>query len=295
MTRAKTQSELALGTWAFGGNAGFWTDQERSASIRTLHLAVRSGVRSYDTAYAYQKGRAEQMLGQQLKRFPLRREDLFLSTKTTGRDNLRESLGRLCTDYVDIWYLHWPSSRRDVRSLIDGMKRHPEAKKIGICNVTVPYLEKMDLPIDAVQIPCSLLWTRGMDEMVAWCRSRRIFLSGYSPVGLGTLSGRHDSPPPDSRADLYCYRSPKEFGALLSALREIAKAKGCSMSQVAVSWARSAGFDQVVLGSRTKEQLREDLASPPLTDGEWATLKEKADALSASAPAEMDNVFGHRW
>ncbi len=291
------QSDLALGSWAFAGNAGFWVDQERGDSLKTIHLAIRSNIRAFDTAYAYQNGRAEQMIGQQIKRFPLQRKELFLSTKTMGRDNLQDSLKRLLTSYVDVWYLHWPSSRKDIRPLLEKMATHKEAKMIGICNVTPQYLEPLisSFPLKAVQIHCSLLWTRGMREMVSFCKERNIFLSGYSPVGMGLLGGRHLTAPSDARKTIYCYDHPKEFQTLLEGIRERALAHQCTMSQVAIAWARSQGFDQIVLGARTKEQLAEDLVPLTLAREELAMLSELGDKLSALAPRWQDTVFAHRW
>ncbi len=291
------KTELALGTWAFAGNAGFWGDQQRSDSLKTLHLAIRSGIRAFDTAYAYQNGRAEQMLGQQLKRFPLDRKTLFISTKTMGRDNLRESLSRLLTGYVDIWYLHWPSSKHDVKQTLERMGTHPEAKAIGICNVTPFYLESLlrEVPVKAVQVHCSLLWTRNLREMVSFCEERGIFLSGYSPTGMGLLGGRHDNPPDDTRGTLYCYQHPLQFQALLAGIREVSRIHHCSMSQVALSWAMAQGFDQVVLGARSKEQLAQDLEPVSLSGDERAMLTTLGDNLSALAPAWQDTVFAHRW
>ncbi|MDD7202165.1 MAG: aldo/keto reductase [Sphaerochaetaceae bacterium] len=291
------KTELALGTWAFAGNAGFWSDQKRSDSLKTLHLAIRSGIRAFDTAYAYQNGRAEQMLGQQLKRFPLDRNTLFISTKTMGRDNLRESLSRLLTDYVDIWYLHWPSSKRDVRQTLERMGTHPEAKTIGICNVTPSYLESLlkDVPVKAVQVHCSLLWTRNLRDMVSFCREHGIFLSGYSPIGMGLLGGRHDNPPDDTRGTLYCYQYPLQFHELLAGIREISLKHQCSMSQVALSWAMAQGFDQIVLGARAKEQLAQDSEPVSLSEDERAMLTTLGDDLSSRAPAWQDTVFAHRW
>lgn len=290
-------SELALGTWAFAGNAGFWTDQQRGDSLKTLHLAIRSGITSFDTAYAYQNGRAEQLLGQQLKRFSLKRETLRISTKTMGRDNLRESLRRLITGYVDIWYLHWPSSKREMGPVLRMMAGHREAKAIGICNATPSLLNELlkEAPIRAVQVPCNLLWIRNMAELRELCKEKGIFLSGYSPAGMGVLSGRHDTAPDDTRGSLYCYRHPDELKALLSALRDIATAHGCSMSQVALAWARGQGFDEIVTGARTKAQLSENLLPLSLTRAEIGYLTKRGERLNSCAPPEQDNLFGHRW
>lgn len=293
---AATPSKLALGTWAFAGNAGFWTDQERGDSLKTIHAAVRGGVTAFDTAYAYGNGAAEAMLGQQLKRLGVERGRLTLSTKTTGRDNLAATLRRMLTPYLDVWYLHWPSSRRDVRPILERMAGHPEVRTVGICNATPRYLETLDgTPVRALQAPCSLLWTRNLRETVAYAQEHRWFLSGYSPTGMGVLSGTHDGPPDDARKELYCYRHPAELQALLAAMRAMAAAHGASMSRIALAWARAQGFDQIVLGARTRAQLEDDLAPLVLETDERTELTVLADRLSAKAPAWQDNIFGHRW
>lgn len=291
-------SRLALGCWAYGGGFGFWEDQERGDSLKTLHLAIRSGITEYDTAASYGNGRGEQILGQQLKRFSLPRESLFLSTKTMGNDSLETSLRRLCTDSIDLWYLHWPNSRKDCHTILEKMAKEPKAKAIGICNVTVPYLRNLeDLPISWVQVPCNLIWTRGMKELIHYAKEKGIRLSGYSPMGMGVLSGRHDTPPNDSRKELYCYRHMKEFNALLSALDEMATAHDSTPGVVALAWAFSQGFDQIVLGARKKEQLQEDLKATTilLTADESEELDDLSCSLQECADKEQDNLFSHRW
>jgi myo-inositol catabolism protein IolS len=291
-------TELALGTWAFAGNFGFWSDQERSDSLKTLHYAIRNGITSFDTAASYGNGKAEQMLGQQLKRFPLKRSDLFIATKTMGNDSLETSLHRLCMEYVDLWYLHWPSHSKDCKQILSQMASEKKAKDIGICNADVPFLKTLrDLPIRYVQIPCSLLWVRGMEEMKAYCKERSIKLVGYSPTGMGILSGTHDDPPEDSRATLYCYQHKTELSSLLDTLKEIARNHQTIPSVIALSWALSQGFDQIILGARKKGQLEEDLNAKDirLNDGEQTELNSMANRLSACADPKQDNLFGHRW
>jgi len=291
-------TRLALGTWAFGGNFGFWADQKRKDSLKTIHQAVRSGVLEFDTASAYANGQSEQLLGQQLKRFPLERSSLFISTKTMSLQDVKKALHRLCMTYVDLLYLHWPNSKKDCHPILDGMRKVEGIRNIGICNVNQAYLQTLeDIPLSYIQIPCTLLWTRGLKELKEYCKGKGIKLSGYSPVGMGILSGRHNTPPKDSRSTLYCYKAPKELQALLAYLQELSLTKKCSQSQIAIAWALAQGFDQLVIGARTKEQLLQDLQSDKiiLHESELMQLDMLSETLQKTAPSEQDNLFGHRW
>ncbi|HKM06760.1 MAG TPA: aldo/keto reductase, partial [Sphaerochaeta sp.] len=109
--------ELGLGCWQFGPSFGFWNGQDQSDSVRVLHKALRDNIRHFDTAASYGNGRSEQLLGHQLKRFSktIGREELTIATKimpkspSLVRKDVIKSLSRLCTPYIDILYLHWPS------------------------------------------------------------------------------------------------------------------------------------------------------------------------------------------
>lgn len=289
-------TELALGTWEFGGGFGFWEDQDRAASIKTVHDAVRSGIRAFDAAPSYGAGRSEQLLGQQLKRFPLKREELWIASKTTNGRHLEATLSRLCTTYLDLWYLHYPIQGQ--REILETMAQQSNVRAIGVSNMPLSQLEELsDLPIRWVQVPCNLLWNRDIPQLKAYCAAHGMLLSGYSPLALGTLSGNHDQMPRDGRDRLYCYQHPDAFHALTDTLRTIAQEKGASPSQVAIAWSLAQGFDQLVLGARTKAQLDADLAASILSllPSEMARLDEASRAICSCIPSDQENFFNHRW
>ncbi|MFA6892173.1 MAG: aldo/keto reductase [Sphaerochaetaceae bacterium] len=288
--------EIALGTWEFGGGFGFWENQNRSDSLKTLHFAIRRGITSFDTAPTYGSGKSEQMLGQQLKRFPLQREKLCIASKTTNGKHLEQSLSRLCTSYLDVWYLHYPA--KEQHEILERMAGRKEVKAVGVSNMPLALLQTLkDLPLRWVQVPCNLLWNKETEALKQYCGKHEIRISGYSPLAFGLLSGTHDDPPGDGRRNLYCYRHPEEFRALTALLRDIAKIHGTSPSQIAIAWSLRQGFDQIILGARTKTQLAEDLCALNLTlsPHEMELLEKASQAICSFIPEGQDNLFGHRW
>lgn len=305
------KSEIALGCWQFGGSFGFWENQERSDSLQVLHAALRSNIRHFDTAATYANGKSEQILGQQIKRFShtIGREELTITSKIMPkgpalvRKDVQKSLDRLCLSYLDILYLHWPSSSVALKPILDAMaelKAGGLVKALGLSNFPLPLLASLsDYPISYVQMPCSLLWTKGLDAMRTYCTSKEIGLVGYSPLGLGLLNGSHLHAPDDGRANIYVFKdaSYPAYCDLYAILHKCSEAHHLTVAQTALAWARGQGFGTLLIGARNKGQLLENLSASDvdLSEGELAELDEGARLLAMTAPPGQDNLFGHRW
>lgn len=309
------QAELGLGCWAFGG--GYWLNQQRSDSVKSIHAAVRLGIRHFDTAQGYGKGLSEQIMGQQLRRFRrvAEREDLTIATKLylprTPSDiagSVAVSLRRLCTPYIDILYIHWPDSSKDCRPYLEEMEKLRQTglvRRVGVANFTLPLLEQAAEAADIgwCQLPVSLLWRRSLDTLGPFCRSRNIRMAGYSPLGLGLLSGRYHSPedldPSDKRRQLFpflnLYRA--SFHNLLDTLAAEASAYGTDVPTLALAWALSREVAVILTGSRSKEQLISNSRARGIAIGKETLLRLEAVSgeIEALLPSEANNPFFHRW
>ena len=110
-TTAKV-SRISFGCWEMGGTNWEFTGDE--VNTRAIHTALDRGITSFDTAEAYGDGHSEEVLGRALEG---KRRDCFVATKAAPKNlraldlrrSLTASLKRLRTDYVDLYYIHWPN------------------------------------------------------------------------------------------------------------------------------------------------------------------------------------------
>ena len=180
-------SGFVFGTWQCAPSDGFWCNQDPLESERLLGQAVRMGIRSFDTAQSYGKGRAEQLLGKVLSRFPnegFRVDTKIMPTTKDPLDLVRLSLSRLRVQRLNRLYLHWPRTGFNAAMFIEGMAKCKDiglVEKVGICNAPLDYLGNLcrelaerSVALDCLQVPVSLLWTRDLDHTLAFCHDHGI-------------------------------------------------------------------------------------------------------------------------
>jgi aryl-alcohol dehydrogenase-like predicted oxidoreductase len=200
--------EVHLGTMNFGRR----TTAEESRAI--LERAAALGIRHIDTANAYVDGASERIVGEFAKG---RRAELTIATKCGfGRvegkpeglspkrihDAVDESLSRLGTDYIDLYYLHVPDHDTPIEETLDAVAGLLEAKKIrswGVSNyaawqilemIHIADAKKMPRPAMAQQLYNVLL--RQLDvEYFAFARRYKLHTTVYNPLAGGLLSGKH--------------------------------------------------------------------------------------------------------
>jgi aryl-alcohol dehydrogenase-like predicted oxidoreductase len=306
---------LGLGTWAFG--ADFWHNQQRSDSIKALHAAIRYGITHYDTAQGYGKGASEQLVGQQLRRFrkEFPRASYLLASKVflpAHPDQLEEvikrSLRRLCTSYLDILYIHWPDSTKDINKYLvtcDQLRKKGLFLSLGVSNFPLKLLEDSCsiTEISYCQMPVSLLWTKALKELYPFCSAQNITMVGYSPMGLGLLSGTYrnidDFDTADRRRTLFplqkAYR--EQFHDLLDALQWTANRLSTSMALCALLWARRQNISTVLFGARNRDQVSQAITTDSIEyiPEDFHQVETAAAALAHSIPSTEDNLFFHRW
>jgi aryl-alcohol dehydrogenase-like predicted oxidoreductase len=145
---------LSFGTATFAGGAGetSWGNTQVEEATRLVDIALDHGVNFFDTADIYSGGRAEEVLGRAVGG---RRDQVLIGTKATGRQPdatdvndvgssrfhltraLEESLRRLGTDYVDVYYLHQfdaVTPQEEVLNTLDGFVRSGKVRYIGCSN-----------------------------------------------------------------------------------------------------------------------------------------------------------------
>lgn len=225
-----------------------------------LRAALDAGVTLFDTAMLYGNGANEALVGRTLG---AERSRFVLASKggmgivdgrrtidarpQTIRQNCDESLARLGTDVIDLYYLHRLDAKVPIEDSVGAMAELVHAGKvreIGLSEVSAATLRRAHAvhPIAAVQNEYSL-WTRNVEiALLAACRERGTSLVAFSPLARGFLTGalRDPStlPPPDIRREMPRF-GPPHWEAnlrLLVPYRRLADEAGCTMAQLALAW-----------------------------------------------------------
>jgi aryl-alcohol dehydrogenase-like predicted oxidoreductase len=304
-------SSLALGTMTWG----IETDaDEAAAQLVTFHDA---GGTLVDTAASYGYGETETLLGQLLADV-VPRADLVIATKagiTRTQDSryvdcsrgallrqLDESLRKLGTDYVDLWYVHTIDDTVPFDETLGALDTAVSSGKVrytGVSNYSGWRLARAATwqkavpgraPVVANQMRYSLL-DRGIErEVLPACRELGVGVFPWSPLGGGVLTGKYrGGVPADSRAstghrpDLVSMDRPRTAG-IVEAVATAADGLATSPVAVALAWLRDRpGVTAPVLGARTLGQLTAQLACETLD-----LPVEISDALDDVSAPPMD-------
>jgi len=305
-----------LGCWQFGSSFGFWPNQKLEDSKQTIQFALENKIIHFDSAQGYNNGQSEQILGQQIKKLQklnkISRNDIMLATKIMPTVSLNieklinKSLKRLYTDYLDILYIHWPKSNFDYHPMFQQLvelKNKGIIKNIGLSNFNLEDLANISskYPISFYQRPVSLLWSKDLESAKELCLKKDIKLVGYSPLGLGCLSGKYNLKEnlsyDDSRRTLFIYSQPffPLFTSLINQIEDIAYKNNTTCSQVALSWAKNQNPSVLLLGASNKTQLQKNLNFIDLEKEEIDKLSNCSKDLMIKVPEKIDNYFFHRY
>ena len=190
----------------------YGTPPDETSAIQLLQRAVELGCNHFDTATLYGFGANETLVGKALKPY---RKQIFLASKCgmggvngkrvidghpkTLRRQIDESLQRLQTDVIDLYYLHRYDKNIPIAESVGEMGRMVEAGKVrhlGLSEVSAATLKlaHAEHPIAAVQNEYSL-WTRNPElGTIAACKDIGATLVAFSPVARGFLGNvLHDT------------------------------------------------------------------------------------------------------
>jgi len=283
-------SRLCFGTMTFGGQ----TDEQ--TSVHMIERCLDAGINFFDTANAYTGGTSETMLGHALKG---RRHRVVLASKVSNkvgdapdqrglsraaiRRCIDESLKRLETDYLDLYYMHLPDYSTPIHESLaamdelvkEGKVRHVAQSNYAAWQVTEMQwiASKNNYQPVVVSQPMYNLLARGIEaEFLPMSKEFGIANVVYNPLAGGLLTGKHNgkAPPPEgSRFQLGSagaryqerYWHTREFETI-DAVRPIAAEAGVSMTTLAVRWTMSnPAITAPIVGASKPEQLADSLAA----------------------------------
>jgi 1-deoxyxylulose-5-phosphate synthase len=280
-------SRLCFGTMTFGKPV------EQAEATKMVDCCLEAGINFFDTANVYQQGISEQLLGVALKG---RRDQVILASKVRGKMGegpdqvglsrraivraVEESLKRLQTDYLDLYYLHQPDYEVSIEETMEtldelvrkGLIRYPATSNYAswqVCQMLTIAGQKGYEPVRIAQQMWNLL-ARGLEqEFVPFAKKAGVSIIAYNPLAGGLLSGKHSaqaSYTPGTRFDgnkMYQdrYWHQQNFQAV-EELKQIAARAGRSIISLAFNWLlHHTASDCVILGATRLAQLEQNLAA----------------------------------
>jgi aryl-alcohol dehydrogenase-like predicted oxidoreductase len=271
---------IHLGTMNFGGR----TSLAESEAI--IHRALERGITHFDTANLYNDGASERILGQALR---TRRSEVTLATKGglfrkegLGKTQIvtaaEQSLKRLATEYIDLYYLHAPDPSTPLDETLEAVASLLSSGKIrswGVSNFASWQIGDLNLLADAQAIPrpthSQLLYNllvRQLDvEYFAFARAHPIHTTIYNPLAGGLLARTPEvgsKPPPGSRfATNPMYPGRYWNDALIELAGQyaaLAREESTTPVALAYAWvAHRPGVDSVLVGPGSVAHLDEAL------------------------------------
>ncbi len=296
-------SELCLGAMTFGDGWEIGVTKEESRKV--FDCFAEAGGNFIDTAVNYTDGQSEAILGDFLK---ADRDHFVVATKYSGNDvnsidlnkagdsrknmriSIEQSLKRLQTDYIDLYYLHvwdYTTPIEEVLRTADDLVRQGKILYFAISDTpewviaeacTRAELMGWTRPV-AVQAPYSLAWRDLERGTLPMAKYWDLAVCTWGMLDGGVLSGKYSHKtegPRRYKIDQLDERRQK----IVAALEEVADEVKRTPSQVAINWVRQCRYAQVIpiLGARTVKQLQDNLACL-----EWTLTEEQRNRLSSAA------------
>jgi aryl-alcohol dehydrogenase-like predicted oxidoreductase len=268
------------------GMSDFYDPEQRNdeESIRVIHRYLDGGGNFLDTADIYGVGRNETLLGKAIKN---RRDSVVLATKFGNvrgpngeflgvrgdppyvRQCCDASLRRLGVDAIDLYYQHRVDRKTPIEDTVGAMADLVNAGKVrylGLSEAAPPTIRRAAKihPIAALQTEYSL-WSRDVEEeLLPTVRELGIGFVAYSPLGRGFLTGQFKSID-DLPADDWRRQIPRFQGEnfqknldLVKKIEELAAAKSCTPSQLALAWVLAQGNDIVPIPGTKRAKYLDD-------------------------------------
>ncbi|TDS12995.1 aldo/keto reductase [Sphingobacterium paludis] len=285
---------LSLGTGTFGGTNEFfqrWGQTDVKEAARLIDICLDRGVNFFDTANVYSQGASEEVLGAALKG---RREKTIISTKGTYtmgdgpnergssrfhiQNAVHDSLKRLGTDYIDVYFMHGFDSHTPVEETLrtlDNLVASGKIRYIGCSNFAAWQLmkslsvsEKYNFEKYVIfQGYYSLIGRDYEQELMPLIKDQNMGLMVWSPLGWGRLTGKikRNQPPVEGRIQSGgAVGSPpiddEYLFMVVDSLEQIATETGKTVSQVAINWLlQQDTISNIVIGARNEQQLIQNL------------------------------------
>ncbi|GAA1658122.1 aldo/keto reductase [Fodinicola feengrottensis] len=312
-------SPFCLGTMNFGEDHGFGCSVEESEKIVQTYLD--RGGNFLDTANFYTNGHSEQILGDFFAQRPGSRDRIVLATKFfcnlhLGDPNgggasrkaivaqLEDSLRRLRTDYVDLYWLHnydWSTPIEETLRTLDDLVTAGKIRYVGFSDTPAWLTAKAHTtallrgwtPITALQMEYSLLERTIEGELVPLAQDSGMGILPWSPLKSGYLSGKYtrtNETPDDTKRSAALGRPNEAQYQVIDVLAGVAQEVGASSAAVALGWVQQRpGVSSAIIGPRRIEHLEDNLAGLDLRlTAEQIAALDEVSAPTLNFPADLN-------
>jgi aryl-alcohol dehydrogenase (NADP+) len=251
-------SKICLGTMTFG-----YTIDEKESNI-LIERALELGINFFDTANVYARGRSEEILGVVIKEC---RSEVVIASKVFWSfrqpqaaglsrsfvlNELDNSLERLQTDYIDIYYAHRYDTSVSAENILKTFNIGIDSGRIRHMGASTMYAwelvkslwlaDKLALePIQIIQPQYNLLYREEEREILPLCADQNIAVAPWAPLAQGVLTGRYtreqlaDTPRSSGKDIQHWFLREKDF-VIIDRLIEVAQEKGTTPAQIALAW-----------------------------------------------------------
>lgn len=304
---------FSLGTMMYGGQTN------EVDSIDMIRYAIDHGINFIDTADLYNTGVTETIVGKAIQGI---RDQIVLVTKFGGKMGpgpndvglsrlhvlkaCEDSLKRMGTDYIDIYYLHWPDYTCPMEETLEAttqLVKSGKVRYVAVSNfaswqvVKAQWISEKNHFVAPVcnQVVYNMLQRDIERELVQCLKDAHVSLAIYNPLGGGLLTGKHERGGPQGNNR---FNTEQESGATtlgkiyydrywteanfdaIDGYKTIAQQEGISLVELAMRWCISQRHvDTILIGSSKKEQLQQNIA-----------LLDKSD-LSPETLSACDAVY----
>ncbi|OZB98188.1 aldo/keto reductase [Paenibacillus sp. XY044] len=284
---------IGLGANAVGGH-NLYPNLNEETGRDVVRTALDLGVNFLDTAFIYGPGRSEELIGEVLKEKG--RTNAVVATKGAHKfvdgkvvmDNspaflqqsVEDSLRRLQTDYIDLFYIHFPDEqtpKAEAVGVLQKLKEQGKIRAIGVSNFSIDQLKEANANgyVDVLQSEYNLFARCAEKELLPFCESNRISFVPYFPLASGLLGGKYtkDTTFSDLRANIPLFQGDAFTRNLdkVEQLRPIALQKNAEVAHVVLAWyLKQPAIDALIPGAKRPEQVENNLKTldVQLTDAE---------------------------
>ncbi|KRM86531.1 aldo/keto reductase [Lacticaseibacillus thailandensis] len=284
-----TSGPLGLGTNKVGGHNLFpgLNDDDGRAVVRA---ALDHGVKTLDTAFMYGVGRSEELIGEVLRDY--KREDVVIADKGAQDPDqdlhpnnrpefltraVDAALQRLGTDYIDIFYIHFPDADTPKYEAVGALQRLKEAGKIraiGVSNFKPAQVQEanQDGYVDVVEDAYSLVQRDAEQQLFPYLQQQGISFVPYYPLASGILTGKYTGDeqfgPDDWQSHNPNFQGArfKQIVAGMDRVKDIAAAHHVTPSQLVLAWyIQNPAVAVVIPGARKAAQVEQNAQTLSVT------------------------------